>query len=258
MSCSELCQPVLQAQSVLAIFRDQLDAARGYAEAWVELARAADDPYELVIALIALAGAYMVQEPDVGIASLDEAVRVGRDAGIASALSLGLPILAGMLPIEESERAITLLDEAVEIGTVIGDRLGVSMVLEARASISARRGEWPTTLRAAVESAELKLEVGDLVNIVGSFVFAALAFAALGHPEPAALFMSRARVMTDRLNAYWAVEMMAATDAELLAALGEERLATLRARGAALEITDAVAYLRAEAEPVLASLRGSV
>jgi hypothetical protein len=41
------------------------------------------------------------------------------------------------------------------------------------------------------------------------------------------------------------------TNAALLAGLGEDRLATLRDRGAALEPADAVAYLRAETDRVL-------
>ena len=45
--------------------------------------------------------------------------------------------------------------------------------------------------------------------------------------------------------------MLAATDAALLAALGEQQAAALAARGAALEYADAVAYLRAQAESVL-------
>jgi hypothetical protein len=45
--------------------------------------------------------------------------------------------------------------------------------------------------------------------------------------------------------------MLAATDAALLEALGEQPAAALAARGAALEYADAVAYLRAQAESVL-------
>ncbi len=247
-------QPVLQARAVLSIFLEHVEESRRDAEAWVELAREANDPYQLVIALIALGGVFMTADPDVAIACFDEAVGVGRDAGIASSLSLGLPLLATMLPIEESERALSLLAEAIEVGTAIGDRLGVSMVLEARATISARRGEWQTTLRATVESAELKLELGDLWNIVGSFCIAGIAFSSLGCPEPAAVLIGKADAMADRRKLMdWAIDMMALTDAELLAAHGEQVLATLAARGASLDIADAVVYLRAEAEPILAT-----
>ena len=47
--------------------------------------------------------------------------------------------------------------------------------------------------------------------------------------------------------------MLAATDAALLETLGEQQVATLAERGAALEITDAVAYLHAEADRALAA-----
>ena len=47
--------------------------------------------------------------------------------------------------------------------------------------------------------------------------------------------------------------MLAAADAALRETLGEEQVATLAARGAAMEITTTVAYLRAEADRVLAA-----
>ena len=174
-------QAVLQARAVLAIFRDQGDVALGHAAAWVELARTAGDPYDLVQALIALAGVFMASEPDAAISTLDEAVRIGRDAGIASSLSLSLPLLAGILPIEDSQRALALLDEAIEVANAIGDRLGVSMVLLSQANIAVRRHDWLTSLDAAVESAELKLQLGDLISISGPFYLAAVALAELGN-----------------------------------------------------------------------------
>ncbi len=91
----------------------------------------------MTLALVALGGVFMLSAPDLAIATFDEAVRVGRDAGIVSSLSVALPLLAGMLPIEDSERASALLDEAIEVGTALGDRLGLSMVLKAQANISA-------------------------------------------------------------------------------------------------------------------------
>jgi hypothetical protein len=160
-----------------------------------------------------------------------------------------------MLPIEDSDRALTLLDEAIEIGTAVGDRLGVTLVLETQATIAARRGEWPTTLRTALEAAELKLQLGDLASIVESVYLAGVALAALERPDPAAALLGTA----DALHGGgdfpdWTGEMFAATDAALREALGEQRLATLKAQGAAFELADALAYLRAEAGPVLAAV----
>ena len=57
--------------------------------------------------------------------------------------------------------------------------------------------------------------------------------------------------MTEPWVPEWILEIKATTDAALLDALGEQHLATLIERGAALDITDAVAYLRTEADRIL-------
>src|SRR6185295_2044232 len=104
---------VANARAVLAFFRGDFEQVAPHAHEWAELARASGDDYELAMALSVLATTRL-QEPD-GLATLEESVRVARDAGIFSALSVSLPFLASMLPIEESERALALLDEAIEV-----------------------------------------------------------------------------------------------------------------------------------------------
>ena len=122
---------VANARAVLAFYRGDLEQVVPHAQEWAELARASGDDYELALALMLLATARM-HEPDVGIAMLEESVRVARDAGILSALSIGLSFLAGMLPIDESERALALLDEAIEVGRLVGDRWSVPQVTLAK------------------------------------------------------------------------------------------------------------------------------
>jgi hypothetical protein len=56
--------------------------------------------------------------------------------------------------------------------------------------------------------------------------------------------------MAPRIWPDWGLTILAATDAALVAALGEEQATTLAERGAALEYADAVAYLRAQATSV--------
>ncbi len=85
----------------------------------------------------------------------------------------------------------------------------------------------------------------------GSLFWAGVALCALGSCEPAAVLLGNANAMTEPWVPDWIVDIRAATDAALLEALGEQHLATLTARGAALDITDAVAYLRAEADRTL-------
>ena len=50
---------------------------------------------------------------------------------------------------------------------------------------------------------------------------------------------------------FWSHELFVAAEATLLEELGEQRVAELRARGAAMVITDAVAFLRVEVDRIL-------
>jgi tetratricopeptide (TPR) repeat protein len=244
--------PVLRARALLAVFRGDVESARSHAQACVELARVSGDPDELARALLVLASSLMLAEPDVATATLDEAIRVARDAGLASALAIGLPFLAGMLPIQESERALALIDEAIEVGTRLGDRYFVSVAIGARGGLALRRGDWRTALQAAVERVERQLQLGDLGSLDGTFLSAGMTLADIGKFEPAAVLFGKADALSPRMAGIaWAHEMLEATDVALLEALGEQQLATLTARGAALDNDDAVTYLRAQADAAL-------
>ncbi len=189
-------------------------------------------------------------EPDVAIATLEESVRVARDAGILSALSIGLPFLAGMLPIEESERALALLDEAIEVGTRLGDRYFVSVAIGSRGVLALRRGDWRTALHTAVERVERQLQLGDLGSLNQSFLGAGLALAEIGKLEPAAVLFGKADTLSPRMvSAAWGHKLLQATDTALLETLGEQHLATLTAQGAALDNDEAVAYMPRSSRP---------
>jgi predicted ATPase/class 3 adenylate cyclase len=236
---------VANARAVLAFFRGDLEQVAPHAREWAELARASGDDYELAMALSVLATTRL-REPD-GLASLEESVRVARDAGIFSALSISLPFLAAMLPIEESERALALLDEAIEVGRLVDDRWGVLQVTMAKGSIALQRGEWRPALQLALDYFD-----HDAANAVEDpLVNAGIALCQLGWFEAAAVLMGKADAMAARNWPDWGLTMLEATDSALLEALGEQQAAVLAARGAALEYADAVAYLRAQAESVL-------
>ena len=224
-------------------------------EGWVVLARKSGDPYDLADALTTLGGALQMTEPtlDAAIAATDESVRVARAAGIDTRLTYALPNLASWLPIEESERALALCDEAIEIATRIGDRLGVAHATGVKARIAARRADWQTALHGALDAAEQMLEHGDHGVASTALYTAGVALCALGSDEPAAVLFGKSDAMMERWGADWILEMLAATDAALREALGEQQVATLAAQGAALHITDAVAYLNAEADRALAA-----
>jgi hypothetical protein len=245
---------VARAQATLAFFRGDFEEARHHAGEWVELARSSD-AYELTHALVMLGGAFQVTEPtvDAAIETDDEAVRVARAAGIDSVLTFALPTLAGWLPLEESQRALASVEEGIEAATRIGDRIAVSNAMGIRARLAARLGDWRTALQVAVDSVELAFEVGDHSLVSRSLSTAGVPLCALGSCEPAAVLFGKANAMMERWGVAWILEMFAATDAALVEALGEQHVATLAARGAALDITEAVAYLRAEADRVLAA-----
>jgi tetratricopeptide (TPR) repeat protein len=245
-------------RGILALFRSDFEAARGHATEWTELARVSGDAYELAHALILLGVALQFGEPtiDAAIATFEEAVQVARSAGIDVALVVALENLAGALPIEETERALALLDEALDISTRIGYRYGVASAMSYTARLAARRGDWPTALQGTVVSAETNLEFGrGQWSMSEPFHLAGVALCALGSYEPAAVLLGYANELTDSWGLQdWMLESKAAADAALVGALGEHQVATLAAKGAALETRDAVTLLRAEADRAYAEL----
>ena len=109
------------------------------------------DQYDLAEALLMLGSALRFTEPtrDAAIATVEDAVRVARAAGIDTVLVFGLSTLATWLTGEDRQRALALLDEAIEVGTRIGDRLGAANTMGNVAGLAACGGDWRTALRAA-------------------------------------------------------------------------------------------------------------
>jgi predicted ATPase/class 3 adenylate cyclase len=245
--------PLLRGRATLAMARGDLEQSRQYCEEWVAVARASGGAYEVAEALNLLGPMLgSAGRRDDAIAALDEAVRIERDLGLSAFLSFALAGLAGLLPLEESPRAIALLDEAIDLATQIASPLGVAGAKQSRGRISAGHGDWPAALGAGVDSAEQLLQLGDVVLIEPSFQLAGLALGELGQLESSAVFIGRSAAAPDRiLGQPWALDLFAAVEVTLRESLGDEQFAALTARGAALSIADAVAYLRAEADRVL-------
>jgi predicted ATPase len=240
---------VLRARGVLALFRGELERSLDSAEAWVEVGRASGDRHELADALVMRGGAVVATDPEGAVTTLEEAVRTARDAGLLSSLPVALSFLANLLPSDQSERRLALYDETAAVAVQLGDRISLAMAKLGRGIVAFERGEWGTALRAAVETADSSLDVGDNGNVQMSFYLGGGALCRLGHHEPAA-------VLTGKAEAVWepwrftpeGVEAVASTNAALIEALGEERLAALKERGAALGITEAIAYLHDAAD----------
>jgi predicted ATPase/class 3 adenylate cyclase/DNA-binding winged helix-turn-helix (wHTH) protein len=243
-------------RTMVAFFVNDFEEARRHATEWGELARASEDDYDLAEALNMLGAALRFTEAtvDAAIATVEEAVRIARAAGNDAALVAGLSSLATWLPVEESHTAVALLDEAIEVGIRAGERLIVSYARGIVARLAVQGGDWPTGLQRSVEAAEQKLEIGAHLLMSDSLWMGGVALCALGACEPAAVLLANANAFTEPWVPDWIRELNAATQAALLEALGEQQVATLAARGAALDVSEAVAYLRAEAERALAGI----
>ena len=232
--------------------------AQDAAAEWLARARAVGDPYDIAHALTML-GLTFAYAGDTGPATttLDEAARVAREAGITAALTICLSTLAQMLPVEEAERALALLDEAVELGTRTDDRMSTSTAIMVRGMFMGRLGDWRAALRDEVDAAEVKRSIGDSMGIHACFWNAGVACCALGCFEPAAVLVGKGDAMSlGRFGWGWGLDLLTATDAALVEALGERQVAAFAGQGAALEMTDAVDYLRAEADRILADADG--
>jgi predicted ATPase/class 3 adenylate cyclase len=241
-----------QGMAVEAFFRGDHECARSLAEDWLDRARAADDPYEITHALTLYGATLQWSDEARSLAIAEEAVRIARTHGIASALSIGLTMLAGLIPLDDVARALTLLDEGIAVATNVGDRIAVSNALGTKAMFAARLGEWRTALTASVDAGELMLRLGTLQSVSGPCWAAAVAFVGLGQLECAAVLIAAADARGERWwSPDWGGGLTPATDAAVLEGLGPERAAALREQGAAMTAADAVEYLKSEANRVL-------
>jgi len=230
------------------------DAAVRPTDDWVALARASGDPYELAnaLTLLGIMRTFRLDPEGDAAAVLDEAIRVGREAGAVAALSIALATRAQGLARTDGDRAIALLDEAAEVGLANDDRLGAANALGAKTMIAARRADFPTALRTAADVAQQWLDAGNLMSMNQATWGAAVALCGLGRFEAAAVLLGRGDAQLGRLVAGIDQDLLAVVDDALGAALGEEEVTTLAARGAAMEIPQAVALIRAEADELLA------
>jgi predicted ATPase/class 3 adenylate cyclase len=242
---------VYAAAGTLAFFQGNLEQTRRHAGTWVELARASGDQYEISHALILLATG-LLPDPARAIVFAEEAVRTARDAGIASALLYALQILANLFPPQESVRSYALLEEAVEVGSMLGDRQAVASATQMKAAVALGLGDWRQALKDSSNSAQQYLEIGQSISAVAPAFTASVAFANMRRFESAAVLLGfvEERVRIDEAHAQL-LEQLNSVQTATVESLGEQQASVLRARGAALEFTDALSYLCNESERAL-------
>src|SRR5262249_7199851 len=120
------------------------------------------------------------------------------------------------------------------------------------ASYAARLGQWGRALPESVRAMEMQRRIGDHATGRASLAVAAIALCRLGALEPAALLLGKSKSMESTFF-IWGLDLIHATETNLRERLGEQRVAELAARGAALSFSDAVDYAQSEAERGLAA-----
>jgi predicted ATPase/DNA-binding SARP family transcriptional activator len=249
---------VSSARGLLSFFRGDLEDARNRGEVCLEQARATGDPYEIVAALTMLAGV-LVNEPARGLLVAEEAAQMARDAGIASLLVFALTTLQTYIDgKDDPARELAIVNEIIDIASALGDQQLLAITSTLRENTHARQGDWPPVLRALADAAVEFAGGSYTPQTVSSLRDASIAFTALDQFEPGAVILGFADAHDPFSRRTPNVEYMGlitATDNALLNALGEDKLSELKARGSALELPDAVAYLRTEADRALSETR---
>ncbi len=239
------------AAGTLAYFQGDLEKARRHTEAWAGIARSRNDAYELASALT-LRSAAVAGDPVQAARTSDQAVQAARRVGAADRLLYSLLARGVALTEHDPERALKSLQEAADVAASLGDRFGAASAFTNQGAIALRRGDWQTALRAYAAGVEQHLQLGQPVGV--ELIGLASAFAGMGCYEPAAMTFGLAHAMFAELPPIALATDYPVKSAEdaVSAALDADRLAELRAHGAALDMPSAVSYLRAEVDRILA------
>jgi predicted ATPase/class 3 adenylate cyclase len=239
------------AAGVLAFFQNDLKRARQHAEAWLELARARNDPFELAHALILVATS-LLDDPTRAAVVAEQAVRAARQVGAAGTLLYALLTQALALTEQDPERALKSLQEAADVAASLGDRAGAASAITSQGAIALRRRDWHAALRAYAAGVEQHLQLGQplLVELLGL----ATAFAGMGCYEPAAVIFGLAHAMhaVHPSTATAPDDLVQGAENTVAAAFDTDQLTELEARGAAMDLASAVSYLRGEVDRILA------
>jgi tetratricopeptide (TPR) repeat protein len=258
-----------QAPAVIALFSGQYEEAAEHAQRWVALARAADDDEQIALSLIMLAAVHLYRgELDPGMSTAEEAVEAARRLGAPGLLSNALGVLGGILDQRDhagdpeqgdplrawGPRALAVLDEAAEFATLVGNQQMMNAVLFQTALNRRRRGEHDAALHAALDAAERAHDIGNPLGTALALLVVAFTLSDLSDHEPAVTLIAYVdhRLEPDALHpdgrAERAAALVATTDA-----LGNERVAELERRGAALDEASAIDLGRRAAQSALGS-----
>jgi predicted ATPase/DNA-binding SARP family transcriptional activator len=245
---------VYAAGALLAFLRGDLDRAQRLAEVCVEQARTSGDPYGTAFALVVLSGA-LADQPARGRLVAEEAVRLARDAGLFSVLGLALMSLLNYVGGDDPALELSIYDQIIDVASALGDQRLVAVTVASRESRRARQGDGASVLRAIADAAEQYVGATHTMLAHNFIYLAAVRFTALELFEPGAVILGYADAQSRRYGNEEHMRLFTATDTTLLDALGQDHLSELKARGAALDLPNVLAYMRTTAHLALAEQR---
>ena len=244
----------LQAPATLALFAGDLDTAGDRAREWIALARADDDRYELVQGLTMLPAALAADVPS-AVAAVEEAVAEARRLGNPSSLSWALSVYTlflSFLSDAEPAAAIEVFEEAAALDRATGNQQGLASALGALAAAYVKLGDTQRGLEAHIGALQQALQVGDHFSLAGQLATHAVALSELGVYEASSVVTGASDALNGDRGWYGSFsELRTRSMAACETALGNEPVAALRARGAAMPADEAVAFAIEAAEGLL-------
>ncbi len=243
---------VHSAAGTVAYFRGDAERARQRAQTWADLAKARNDAYEIAAALTLLAPA-LAGDPARAAMVAEQAVQAARQVGAADRLLYALLAQAGILTERDPERALRSLQEAADVAASLGDRFGAASAITNQGAVALGRRDWLTALQVYATGIEQHLQLGQPVAMELAGV--AVAFVGLGCLETAAVIFGLAHQMWSihQLVGVPSQDQVRSAEDAIAAALDPDQLTQLKARGAAMDLASALAYLSGEVNRVLAN-----
>jgi predicted ATPase/class 3 adenylate cyclase len=242
-----------QAHAFIASAVGRVEEAAGYAQVWIDLARARGDRYELSQGL-AMLGALTNTAGDNqrAIALLQEAEAEARRVANPSNVSWTLTTYGMFLSVNDPEAAVPILREAIETGTTVGNQQAVGLALTVLGWVEHRLGNHRAALAINLQANEQLLASGFSGGpLIPHLQILAEEFLAFDEPEVAAICQGAAdqRMATGVVGP--AQQIRDETLARITAALGQSRLDQLLARAATMTDDEIVDYARTHIERIL-------
>jgi hypothetical protein len=219
----------------------------------VELARAANDRYEIATALLMLGTSPSARAATqaglgsaAGIPELEEAVEIAQQLGSPSALTWPLSVL-GMFLIEvDPRRARQVLDAAIERCRAVDNRQALAGVLNCSGLLHYKDGEPGPALRDLDDAVDLTAQIGDAVSLPEYIQSVSCLLSELGEAEPAAVLHGAADALRAADQSFappevvaWYEQAAETTRAEL----GDQRFTQLTLDGATMNARQASQYV---------------